>query len=378
MPQTNRRQSSGFFSLKQARSIATGVSGWFELHQRDLNFRKTLDPYAIMVAEFMLQQTTAMAVQPYFTRFLQQFPTVQALAAASEEQVMALWAGLGYYRRARQLHATAQAILEHHNGVIPSQPDILARLPGIGRYTAGSIAASAYDIPAAILEANTIRVFARLAAIDGTIGAGPFTAQSWQVAQELVDAAPSPRLFNMGAMELGSLVCRPQPKCTECPVQAHCKAYQAGIAAEIPRPRPRPEPRDVAVTCLAVQDSSGAYLVRKIPEGQWHAGLWEFPTSPASDEPLPAASYLQQLFELTPDIPWPAPVHFVENFRYQVTRHRVTLALWKTSTADAHPSIVSSEMLFLPLEAISGLPLGSTQKKIMKVLTETDGLQFHD
>lgn len=376
MPSPARRSPFTFFSPDQADAIASEVIQWFELHQRDLNFRKTRDPYAIMVAEFMLQQTTAVAVQPYYERFLSLFPTVQSLASATEEQVLAQWAGLGYYRRARQLHATAQTIAEHHGGTVPSSPDVLSSLPGIGRYTAGAIASSAYDAPAAILEANTIRVFSRLAAVDGTIGDGPFTTKLWQVAQELVSAAPSPRLFNIGAMELGSLVCRPQPRCGECPVQAHCAAYRAGKSAEIPRPRPRPEPLDVAVTCVAVQNTRGEYLVRRIPEGQWHAGLWEFPTSLPCEAAPGVEACLQEILQIDTETPWLSPVEFAGEFRYPVTRHRVHLTLWRTTTSEDHATVVRPEMLFLSLKAISDLPLGSAQKKIMKVLTEMDGLKL--
>ncbi len=366
--------ASSHIPPQTARYIDAALTAWFAEHQRDLNFRKTRDPYAIMVAELMLQQTTAATVQGYFPRFMGRFPTVSALAAASESDVLTLWAGLGYYRRARQLHAAAKAIMEHHAGQMPRSPEELIKLPGIGRYTAGAIASAAYDFPAPILETNTVRVFSRLAGIDGTIGESAFMKQLWQVSEICVHHASSPRTFNTAAMELGSLVCRPQPRCEECPVNQHCTAFAAGIATQIPRQAPSRERVDVSLFGYIFSSTHGQYLLRKIPAGEWHAGLWEFPTirldSPEANPTKVAENLLTKLN--LPTAVSTSPTHF-KDITYQVTHHKVRLRVWQLAIPELHRLQDNDEtMQFLSLSDISALPMGSAQKKVLIALEETE------
>ncbi|MGI9427831.1 MAG: A/G-specific adenine glycosylase, partial [Bythopirellula sp.] len=199
---------------------------WYSKHARDLPWRKSNNPYRVWVSEVMLQQTQVETVKPYFQRFMKAFPTVRKLALADEQHVLRLWEGLGYYRRARGLHAAARKIVSEHRGRFPRDVETLQTLPGIGRYTAGAIVSIAYDQRAPILEANTIRLLARLIGYrdDPTKTAGQKLL--WQTAEEVLPRKDIAR-FNQALMELGSLVCKPaNPICPECPLESLCIAHR--------------------------------------------------------------------------------------------------------------------------------------------------------
>ncbi len=356
------------FSAGTASAIAQALAQWFLNEQRNLNFRQTRDPYAIMVSEFMLQQTTVAAVEPYYERFLQRFPSVHELAASSEDEVMQYWAGLGYYRRARQLRSAAIEVVNKWNGNFPRTVQELQSLPGFGRYTAGAVLSLAFDEPAAILEANTIRVFARLAGRHGVVGDTEYMKSLWSLSESLVKAAESPRMANLSAMELGALICKPRPRCGECPVNQWCIAYREGIAEVIPQPRPRREKKQVTVACAAIRDQKGQYLVRRIPEGEWHGGLWEFPAV-RTESQSPGISEVQKL--LTPQLsPYVQNIEPFTCLKYTVTHHDVTCHVFHChGNIDARDFAVDGEELRLfPLGKISELAMGSAQKKLLKLL----------
>lgn len=353
-----------------ARALDLTLTQWFKENQRNLKFRQTSNPYAIMVSEFMLQQTTVAAVEPYYERFLRAYPTVQCLANAQETDIMAIWAGLGYYRRARQLHAAAKTITLEFDGTFPSDPAVLVNLPGFGRYTAGAVASQAFDCAAPIVEANTIRVFARLAGLDGVIGESPFMNRVWKVSERLVATASSPRDFNRAAMELGALICRPKPLCQLCPVQPQCAAHAGDFADRTPRPRPRKQVIPVETVTLAIEDSHRRYAVRKIPPGRWHAGLWEFPTlrtdsNGKQELPLFAANYADSL-GISSRVPWKK----ILTLKYQVTHHKVVCTVFHclATNSQAQRPPENSDISFLTLQEIFQLPLGSAQKKLLQFL----------
>ena len=207
---------------------------WYARNARDLPWRRTTNPYRVWVSEVMLQQTQVETVKPYFQRFIREFPTVKKLAAADEQNVLRHWEGLGYYRRARQLHAAAQVIVTQHKGKFPREITTLQTLPGIGRYTAGAIASIAYDESGPILEANTIRLFARLIGYQQIPTTSTGQRILWQTAAEILPRKNIAQ-FNQGVMELGALVCTPKnPRCSDCPVSALCAAREAGLQEEIP------------------------------------------------------------------------------------------------------------------------------------------------
>ncbi|MCA9294882.1 MAG: A/G-specific adenine glycosylase, partial [Phycisphaerales bacterium] len=222
------------------RSRALAIEDWFRANARDLPWRAARSAYAGLVSESMLQQTQVARVVERFTQFMARFPTVHDLAAADEQEVLAIWQGLGYYRRARHLHQAAKAIVEEHDGVIPADINALRALPGVGRYTAGAIASIIYHRPEPIVDGNVYRVLARLDAQNKPASDAEAQRWGWSRASELVQLARDPGAFNEGMMELGATICTPRaPACSDCPVRAGCRAHADGRADVIPPPKQR-------------------------------------------------------------------------------------------------------------------------------------------
>jgi A/G-specific adenine glycosylase len=238
---------------------------WFEENQRPLPWRVTYDPYHVWISEVMLQQTQVETALPYYERFISEFPTLGALARADEQRVLTLWAGLGYYRRAKNLMAAAKLIVEKHDGKIPSEYDALIDLPGIGPYMAGAILSIAFNKPYPIVDGNVRRVLSRL---NGWTEENPKAL--WDAAARVVRQA-EPRLVNQAIMELGAKVCSfKSPRCLICPVQTACTAFKTGMQEEIPPVKKRPA--TVHVHLFAIVCRKGDRYLMK------HAdGMWEFP-----------------------------------------------------------------------------------------------------
>ena len=251
---------------------------WYHKHHRQLPWRQTHDPYAIWVSEIMLQQTQVATVIEYYARFLTRFPTVSSLAEATEQEVLTLWAGLGYYRRARQLHAAAGQIVQQHAGIFPETFAEVRALPGIGRYTAGAIVSFAYGQRAPILEANTLRLFSRLIGLREDPKSAASQHLLWGFAEQLLPKAGGGiGQVNQALIELGSLVCTPkQPNCTACPVKRFCAAYRGGLQAEIPRAAAPPTFTPLHHALVVIQRGD-KMLMRQNPAGRWWEGLWDFP-----------------------------------------------------------------------------------------------------
>jgi A/G-specific adenine glycosylase len=291
--------------------------------RHDLPWRQSRDAYRVWISEIMLQQTTVVAVIPYFERFLARFPTLAALAEADEHEVMRLWAGLGYYSRARNLHAAARQIVSEHAGTVPSDVATLTTLPGIGRYTAGAIASFAYDRRAAIVEANTQRVYARLMALREPLDSTAARNAVWSFAERAVPAK-SPGAFNEALMDLGATICVPaSPRCDECPVTSCCQAFRDGLQGEIPTPRVRPEPTAVRQAMIAVRRGR-RYLLRKSPAGERWAGLWEFLRVPVEHDDAVSQPDLEQAVTTLCGLAVEADSDGFE-LRHTVTRFRIRL-----------------------------------------------------
>lgn len=256
--------------------LAEALLAWYDGNARDLPWRRTRDPYAIWISEVMLQQTRVEAVVPFYERWLRRFPTVQVLAAASRQEVFAVWEGLGYYSRARNLHRAAQVILTEHAGALPSTVGQLTRLPGIGRYTAAAIAAIAFQADLLALDGNLRRVLARLfnLEIDPRSAEGERTLRA-----RAGDLLPKGKAsaFNQALMDLGSTLCTPRaPSCGACPLATGCLAQAQGLQEERPVRQPRrPVPR--RAVSAAVLRRAGKTLIALRPEGKLLGGLWEFP-----------------------------------------------------------------------------------------------------
>lgn len=249
------------------------MSRWFENHARTLPWRSGRTGYSALVAELMLQQTQVSRVIDRFKVFMRKFPNVGALAAADEHDLLRLWQGLGYYRRARHLHQAAKMIVREFGGRVPRTVPELMRLPGVGRYTAGAIASIVYDQPAPIVDGNVQRVLARWFGER----AAP-TEWTWTKAGTLVRLASQPGVFNEALMELGSLVCTPRaPKCSACPVANMCAARRQEKVNQIPAPRRRAAQRAVHHHAIVITRNGKTLIQQRTGEGMW-AGLWQIPT----------------------------------------------------------------------------------------------------
>ncbi len=249
---------------------------WYSKNQRELPWRGCADPYRIWVSEVMLQQTRVAVVINYYTEFLRRFPTLEALAAAGEDQVLAVWSGLGYYRRARMLHLAAKHLVKRRAGNIPSSYAQLMQLPGIGRYTAAAIASIAYQEPVAVVDGNVERVILRLSGRPQSAG-----VDLWSEAQRLLDAK-RPGDFNQAMMELGATVCLPQqPRCEECPARRFCRTQGEHITAA------RPQRRQSELHYALARQDGAVKLVQRGAGERLMAGMWELPSADKQDdEPL--------------------------------------------------------------------------------------------
>jgi A/G-specific adenine glycosylase len=257
---------------KTAPALQRALLSHFDEHRRDLPWRRTSDPYAVWVSEVMLQQTRVEAVVPYYERWLARFPTVEALSAADLDDVLKTWEGLGYYARARNLHAAARLVRERHAGDLPSDPRELQRLPGVGEYTAGAIASIAFGVPAPAVDGNVRRVLARLYDLEE-----PTSGQLRRIAAALVPA-DRPGDFNQALMELGATLCTPRsPRCDACPLVALCRARALGVQEDRPHAAAKRAVPERVIATAVVDDGDGRLLLVKRPRHGLLGGLWEFP-----------------------------------------------------------------------------------------------------
>ncbi|MFJ2992268.1 A/G-specific adenine glycosylase [Pandoraea sp. NPDC087047] len=260
-----------------AQTFAERLIAWQAEHGRhDLPWQNTRDAYRIWLSEIMLQQTQVATVIPYYARFLARFPDVAALASAPQDDVMALWSGLGYYSRARNLHRCAQVVVAEHGGRFPSDPETLATLPGIGRSTAAAIAAFAYDAHAAILDGNVKRVLARVFGIEGFPGTPKIEREMWTLAESLLPQRDLPA-YTQGMMDLGATLCgRGKPRCGECPFDGDCVAHATGRERTLPTSKPKKVQPERYVDVLVIRAGDRVLFERRPDSGIW-GGLWSLP-----------------------------------------------------------------------------------------------------
>ncbi len=269
---------------------------WYDTHKRDLPWRRTNDPYRIWLSEVMLQQTQVERVVGYYTRFLESFPTLEALAAADADAVLKRWEGLGYYSRARALHRAAKVIITERNGEFPGNSTELRALPGFGAYTAAAVASIAFGEPVAAIDTNVRRVLARFGTIGGTDRA--HHAAIADLADRVLDP-DRPGDFNQAMMELGATVCRSRsPLCPVCPIQAGCAAWATGTPERWPEAKPKPKRPTVVAACGILFEKGKTLVVQRPPDGLL-GGLWEFPGGRQGDEETPADACIRGFREKT-------------------------------------------------------------------------------
>lgn len=263
------------------RWLTRSIARWFASSARDLPWRiEPRDPWLSLMSEIMLQQTQVARVAERFDSFAERFPSPRAMAECSVDDVLALWSGLGYYRRARLLHACASAIAERHDGEVPTTVEALHDLPGVGRYTAGAVAAIAHGIEAPIVDGNVSRVLLRVHGVEASVDGPGVQAWAWSRATELARAAGGDvARASEGIMELGATVCTPAaPKCDTCPIRSRCTARSQGIADRIPQPKKRATKKPLSISALVVTDRRGRVLLEQRPSGGLWSGLWQPPS----------------------------------------------------------------------------------------------------
>jgi len=331
---------------------------WYDANKRDMPWRRTRDPYAILVSEVMLQQTQVSRVEAYWTRFLERFPTVEALAAAAEDDVCSVWSGLGYYHRARNLGKAAEAIARS-GGDVPGTAELLRELPGIGAYTAAAVASIAFGEAVPVLDANVVRVLARLLAESEVVTRAPVRRRLEAAAVELLDPERSGD-FNQAMMELGAVVCSPaSPDCGRCPVGVHCLARSTGNPGEFPVTRGAARTKEMYETAALVVRRGRVLLTSDPDERGWWPGLWRLPRVVSGAGSEGAASRETKLhtlllddFGLTCDALVP-----VTTTAYGVTTNRVTLDVVSCSSPRGALRRARSIRWFTVGEALSlGVP----------------------
>jgi A/G-specific adenine glycosylase len=317
--------------------FSSRIVAWQKRHGRhDLPWQNTRDPYRIWLSEIMLQQTQVATVIPYYSRFLEKFPTLRKLASASEDEVLALWSGLGYYSRGRNLLRAARIVTEQFGGEFPRSFDDILALPGIGQSTAAAISAFAFGERCAILDGNVKRVFARHFGIAGFPGEKKVESRLWDVANK---ALPKKNIeaYTQGLMDLGATLClRTRPLCLACPVEESCIAKREGRIHELPAPRPKKAVPEKSTTMLIIAHEGEVLLEKRPPTGVW-AGMWCFPELQNGMNPRDACRQRYSL-ETIPLKPWHVLEHGFTHFKLSITPQPI--AVQKKLSRTAEPGTV--------------------------------------
>ncbi len=337
---------------------------WFRRHGRKLPWRKSPgsliapDPYLILVSEAMLQQTQVATVMPYFRRFIARFPRLSDLAAAPEREVLRLWQGLGYYRRAAHLHATAKIVQKKYHGQLPSSVAQLLSLPGVGRYTAGAIASIAFNRPAPILDGNVRRVLCRVLRVTSDPRSRATQQRLWKAAAELV-APRRPGDFNSALMDLGAIVCTPRrPRCHQCPVRCHCRAYARGDQDELPRKEGRGTTKPLHRRwTICIQRGNGWLIEQRPANGRW-ASLWQFVTIPA-EAGEPSGQLLSDRLGIRI-----ARLRRLASIRHELSHRRYEFEVFVASTSNAR----CPKRRWVTLKRLTDYPLPRPHARVAELL----------
>lgn len=340
---------------------------WFRDHRRDLPWRQRYDPFQVLVAEFMGQQTQMDRVVPYFLRFVERFPDAASLAAAGEEEVLRLWEGLGYYARARRLHEAARVIVAQ-GGRVPENLKDLRALPGVGAYTAAAVASQAFNLDVPALDANAERVLARLLDLATPVKHSR-GRKALQAAVRGMSGGSAPRELNQALMELGALVCRPRsPRCRECPVRGFCRSRKAGTTAQRPVPEKRPGVVHIVMVTGVLLREGRALVQKRRAEDVW-PGLWEFPGGVVeigeSEEAALAREYRE---EVSLEV---RAVEKITTIRYSYTRYHVHLHAWRVEESDPtrEPSLnAATHQRFAAPAELAELAFPSGHRRLVETL----------
>lgn len=342
--------------------FAYELIAWQKVHGRhDLPWQNTTDPYAIWVSEIMLQQTQVTAVIGYYSKFMQRFPSIASLAAATQEEVLQYWSGLGYYSRARNLHRAATIIIEDHDGAFPHEFVKMQALPGIGRSTAAAIASFAFNQIETILDGNVKRVLARHFLIAGWPSQPKIEKELWLLAEQLLPATQM-IAYTQGLMDLGATLCtRSKPKCTQCPLKHSCAAYQQQRVHELPTPKPRKAIPEKNTTMLILQHANSIMLEKRPAVGIW-GGLWSFPEADA-DEILAIEPMVKKRFGISANSGQALPLlsHAFTHFKLHIQPQMLHV-----SQLDPHAS--EAGQIWLSIEDAINAAIPTPVRKILQSL----------
>ncbi len=355
----------------QPRELARLILDWYDRYARRLPWRDQPEPYRVWVSEIMLQQTRVETVRAYFERWMERFPSVQALAAASEQEVLQVWEGLGYYSRARNLHRAARQIVEDYGGQIPSERVELEKLPGIGRYTAGAIASIAFGKDEAALDGNIRRVLARVFNVTQPIQSTEGEKRLWSLAERELPPGRAGD-FNQALMDLASSICIPHaPTCLLCPIQGCCEAFRLGKQAELPVRQQRAAVPHYTVTAAVIGRDGQVLIARRPPNGLL-GGLWEFPGGKVEPgEDLPQALRREIREELAAEVQVNDEIGV---FEHAYTHFKVTLHAFHCLLAQDEPqALEASEIRWVAPAQLAEFPMGKIDRAISRRLMKEQG-----
>lgn len=348
-------------SAHRVSSLSNSIIAWQRQHGRHtLPWQHTRDPYAIWVSEIMLQQTQVAAVIPYYQRFMARFPDIASLAAADQDAVLQHWSGLGYYSRARNLHAAAQRVMTQHGGIFPLAFDAMMQLPGIGRSTAAAIAVFAFGARHAILDGNVKRVFARYFGVEGWPGLPSVEKPLWEMAEQALPVADL-EAYTQGLMDLGATLCRrSKPACAQCPLRGTCVAERDGKTAQLPASKPRKPLPERQVVLLLLMQGNETLLQKRPPHGIW-GGLWSLPELPPGQE---AAAYALHNFGLRAE-----PQPQLPGFTHSFTHFRLRITPQPLKVSRVPPTPIAPGLIWLDLAEARGAALPAPVKKLLTGLS---------
>lgn len=369
---------SRLFDEGEVKRFQKRLLSWYSQHARDLPWRQTNNPYHVWLSEIMLQQTRVDQAKPYFERFVASFPTPEHLASASQEDVLRLWEGLGYYSRARNLHKAARQVVDDFQGKLPEDHNELLKLPGIGSYTAAAVASIAFNKPHGVLDGNVIRVLTRLTCNGDDVTKGK-TRKALQLLSDHLVSHKQPGDFNQGMMELGATICKPQkPNCAACPVQAFCCAFAAGNMESFPVAKKKaPVPHyDIAVAII--QNEKNQFLIQRRPEDGMLGGLWQFPGGrQETDESLEATCIREMKEELDISIEIEAPFYTLSHAytHFKITLHAFLCSLHK----DTLNTDKEGPLRWVAIDQLSAFPFSRSNRRLADQLVnrQTEPDLFH-
>ncbi|MCP5467637.1 MAG: A/G-specific adenine glycosylase [Deltaproteobacteria bacterium] len=337
---------------------------WYRSHARQLPWRQTKDPYKIWVSEIMLQQTQVKTVIPFYKKFIKIFPNLKSLARAEENEILAQWSGLGYYRRAKLLHQGAKYVFENYQGIVPEEPEELKKIPGVGPYTAGAISSIAYNRPSPLVDGNVIRVFSRIFSHPGHAKSGELHKKIWREAQQVIDPK-SPGDFNQALMELGATVCRKYlPSCQRCPLQDECTSYQNNTVEQFPETPPSTQIISLTRVVAICQHQQGILFVKR-HKTRWFEGMWELPHDYCQSEES-AQKTLELLIKNQLKSSMTQPVKISPSIHH-ITHHKINSLPWHGKINKIQPCKKTfQDFGFFSLNQLKQLAIPNFERKVLQ------------